>query len=467
MIRAFLASAVAALALAACGQATPGHTAPDAFVPVADPTVGGLSPDHGPAAGGTTVTITGTGFADAGSAQVLVDGVIATGVTSTGDTALSFVAPPGEPGATVSITVFNQRGTVTMDGAYTYNPLPTVSAVSGPVPGVGGATVTINGTGFQANEAGDPTVTVGGKTAMGVQVKSDTQITFTAPPFSDPPVGSRDLVVDNANGTATLANGYHYTRPGLLMVGDSNYNGQQYELPLFYIDPMAASPVPIQISTIHNTYKIRGMAPRGPDVLAIYQNQFDGLVYLAQLDPFTGRLTDIAPITLNGNNQSLASHLVLQNGAYYLMNPRVVCCSTAQVYRIDIQTGVLTAVGATFTTPHRAFSMGPGLDPSQLNFYGYANQAAYAATTAGGAPVALGPALNGTSSVYPRGTAILGGTIYGITNADPTPGVANPYNSQALVAIDPANGTITAKAVFPRGGPNRGYRQAAPTPASW
>ena len=460
MNRAFLAGTLAALALAACGQAEPGHGTPDAFVAVPDPVVASLSPDHGSALGGTTVTITGTGFADAGAAQVLVGGVAATGVAATGDSSLAFVAPPGTPGETVTITVFNQRGTVTMDGAYTYNELPTVLSVVGTVPGAGGATVTVLGSGFQVNEAGDPTVTVGGKAATNVQVQSDSHLTFTAPALTDPPVGSADLVVENANGTATLAQGYHYTRPGILMVGNTVYNGSQNTLPLYYIDPLAASPEPVQISTIYNLYRVRGIAPRGADVLVLYNEPSDGSAHLGTLDPFAGRIKDIAVVKLNGAVQTLISHLTLQNGAYYVINPRVVCCSTAQIYRIDIATGALTAVGATFTTPRRAMSMGPGAG-TNLNLYSYMYQPIYAATTAGGAPVALGPALTG-SSTYVRGAIPVAGGLYGITSYSPDPD-GTDYGKQALVSLDPANGTFQIKSLFPE---NR-YRQPGPTPASW
>ena len=76
------------------------------------PTVTSIDPTSGPFSGGTSVTVTGTGFVD--GATVLFGGLGATSVTFNSSTSLTAVTPAQGSG-TVSVTVFNpdsQSGTL-------------------------------------------------------------------------------------------------------------------------------------------------------------------------------------------------------------------------------------------------------------------------------------------------------------------------------------------------------------------
>jgi len=77
------------------------------YVAVAAPTVSGIDTTSGPAAGNTTVTITGTGFT--GATSVLFGNVAATSFTVLSDTQISAVSP-AEWAGTVDITVKNAGG---------------------------------------------------------------------------------------------------------------------------------------------------------------------------------------------------------------------------------------------------------------------------------------------------------------------------------------------------------------------
>jgi len=92
---------------------------------LADPTLSSVSPVAGPMGGGTTITVTGTGFVNnpdgATWYQVRVGGVLATSVAYVNSTTLTAVAPAGTIGVkdvTVSGTYNN---TVTLANSYTYN----------------------------------------------------------------------------------------------------------------------------------------------------------------------------------------------------------------------------------------------------------------------------------------------------------------------------------------------------------
>jgi hypothetical protein len=100
----------------AAGTATSTQTF--TVLPTSAPAVVSTSPGTGPAAGGTLVTITGSGF-QAGAA-VTFGGVPAKGVNVTSATSLAAIAPPGS--GTVDVRVTNQdTGTATKAGAFTYS----------------------------------------------------------------------------------------------------------------------------------------------------------------------------------------------------------------------------------------------------------------------------------------------------------------------------------------------------------
>ena len=180
------------------------------------PTLTGVSPASGTAAGGTAVTISGTGF-QAG-ATVSLGGTPATGVTVMNSTTITATTPAHAAGV-VNVIVTNsdtQSGTLTQGFTYTAvsNPTPMLSGIS-PASGTaaGGTAVTITGTGFLAGA----TVSLGGTPAAGVTVVSSTTITATTPAHA---AGAADVVVSNAEQHAgTLPNGYTYTSIASLGLG--------------------------------------------------------------------------------------------------------------------------------------------------------------------------------------------------------------------------------------------------------
>jgi hypothetical protein len=80
------------------------------------PVVTAVTPSSGPAAGGGTVTITGTGLAD--PLEVVV-GDTATVLAAT-DTAVTVVVPPRSPGDTVPVQVRTRGGWSDFDITYSY-----------------------------------------------------------------------------------------------------------------------------------------------------------------------------------------------------------------------------------------------------------------------------------------------------------------------------------------------------------
>ena len=89
--------------------------------PVDPPSISSVTPNYGPTAGGTTITITGTALTDASA--VTVRGNAATSVTVVNDTTVTAVTPAGSVGA-ANVQVTTPGGTATISGAFTYGNAP-------------------------------------------------------------------------------------------------------------------------------------------------------------------------------------------------------------------------------------------------------------------------------------------------------------------------------------------------------
>ncbi|MET7304310.1 IPT/TIG domain-containing protein [Embleya sp. NPDC005575] len=168
-------------------------------------TVTSVTPNSGPAAGGTPVTVTGTHFT--GSTAVAFGPTPAASFTVVNDTTIVATAPPGAPG-TVDVTVTGPNGTSPTSAAdrYIYAAAPTVTSIgpnSGPE--AGGTVVTITGT----NLAGTTGVTFGpGRPATSLSCTA-TSCTVTAP--AGPGAGQVDVRVSTAGGTSASNPADRYT----------------------------------------------------------------------------------------------------------------------------------------------------------------------------------------------------------------------------------------------------------------
>ena len=124
------------------------------------PTTSDLSPAIGPIAGGTLVTITGTGFI-LGETDVVVDGVDVPATADPSGLSLTFTTPTHAAGP-VDVVVHTPGGDSTPALTFTYYGLPTISDLEpADGPTEGGLPVVVTGTGFVP---GQTTVTVGGVT---------------------------------------------------------------------------------------------------------------------------------------------------------------------------------------------------------------------------------------------------------------------------------------------------------------
>ena len=190
----------------AIGTVTGFGSSPSAVAQTA-PSVSQVTPDVGPTAGGTSVTISGSNFT---SATAVDFGTVAAPnftVNSSGSiTAIS----PAESARVVDITVIvsGTTSTTSTSDKFTFYAAPTVSSVtpnSGPT---GGLTpeVIITGSNFVASST---TVSFGSVVAANALVNSPTSITVYHPPAE--PAGTVDVEVETPGGTSATNSGDKYT----------------------------------------------------------------------------------------------------------------------------------------------------------------------------------------------------------------------------------------------------------------
>jgi hypothetical protein len=173
------------------------------------PVVNVVRPNNGPVSGGTVVTFYGAFFQS--GVTVSFGGTASSTITVISSAQMAAVTPAHVFGS-VDIVITNpDGGATTIAGGFTYNAVPSVSAVS-PSAGsiVGGTPVTITGTGFQAGAS----VRIGGLDASNITVVSAMQITAISPAHA---AGAVDVTVTNPDGgTATKSSGYTYEVPVVL-----------------------------------------------------------------------------------------------------------------------------------------------------------------------------------------------------------------------------------------------------------
>jgi hypothetical protein len=186
---------VAVVSMALAGPALAGRTLT---------TVTRVEPSVGPAAGGTSVTITGTGFK--GVTAVRFGSTNATSVTVNSETQITAVSPPGSGVVDVTVTTRKATSPTSTADQFAYGPpAPTVTKVE-PKEGYieGGTLVTITGT----NLSGATAVMFGSNNATTFAVNSETSINAVSPGGG---ISVNVTVTTNPGGTSAISPADEFT----------------------------------------------------------------------------------------------------------------------------------------------------------------------------------------------------------------------------------------------------------------
>jgi hypothetical protein len=203
------------------------------------PSVSGVSPNSGPASGGTSVTITGSGFT--GETGVEFGTTAATDVVFVSDTEITADSPAGS--GVQDVTVITPAGTSATSSAdrFTYTAAvaaaPSVTGVSpNSGPASGGTVVTITGTGF----TGATAVDFGTTLATGVTVVNATTITALSPAGT----GVANVTVTTPGGTSATSAADQFTynaAPSVVSVQRFGFHMQPTSVVLTFSSPLDAT----------------------------------------------------------------------------------------------------------------------------------------------------------------------------------------------------------------------------------
>ncbi len=177
-----------------------------AFTFQGGPVLQSVSPQVGPLAGGTPLTLTGTGFQSGDT--VTIGGNPCGGLSVVSPTRITCTAPAHAAG-TVDLTVTQSDGQFsTLSSGYVYQSAPSLATVAPPAGGLsGGNVLTLTGTGFLAGAS----VSIGGSPCSSVTVVAQTQVTCVTVPHA---AGTFNVTLTNSDGQfSTLSNAYTY-EPG-------------------------------------------------------------------------------------------------------------------------------------------------------------------------------------------------------------------------------------------------------------
>ena len=187
---------------------------PSSFTYQDAPTISSVSPNAGNPIGGTSITITGSGFLTGATVNVGKNLCLSVDINPT---SITCTTPAGTIGI-ADITVTNTDGqTVTLPSSFTYQNTPTISSVSPDAGNPAGNTpIAITGSNFLTGA----TVNIGANPCTNIVVTS-TRITCTTPAGIADMV---DITVSNTDGQfATLASGFTYQNAPTSYFGFSCY----------------------------------------------------------------------------------------------------------------------------------------------------------------------------------------------------------------------------------------------------
>ncbi|MEM9977858.1 MAG: IPT/TIG domain-containing protein, partial [Cyanobacteria bacterium P01_D01_bin.2] len=178
------------------------------YLYLSDPIITFINPTQGPAAGGNTITISGSNFgAIQGGGSVDIGGNACSNY-SWSDTQITCTVPAGNAG-NANLNLTTASGVFSNTVTYTYVGVPTITSINPTQgPAAGGNTITISGSNFGAVQGGG-NVAIGGNACSNYSW-SDTQITCTVPAGN---AGNANLNLTTASGT--FSNTVTYTYVGV------------------------------------------------------------------------------------------------------------------------------------------------------------------------------------------------------------------------------------------------------------
>ncbi|WP_158794953.1 beta strand repeat-containing protein [Streptomyces sp. NRRL S-337] len=404
------------------------------------PVVTSVNPAQGAPAGGTSVTITGSGFT--GATQVRF-GPNGTTFVIVSDTLITAKTPAGT--GTVQVTVTAPTGTSNQNVLFTYTSasapaLGSLNPASGPTSG--GNTVTLNGTNLSG-----ATVVLFGPNAATILTNTATQITVLVPAGSPSSVA---VTVTTAGGTSNALTYTYVAAPAPVLGSLSPTSGPTSGGNIVTLTGTNLSGAILvkfganAATIVTNTgTQITVLVPAGsPSSVAVTVTTAGGtsnaLTYtylstpvpsLSSLNPTSGPTSGGNTVTLNGTN--LTGAISVKFGA----NPATILTNTATQVTVIAPAGPPSSVNVTVTTAG-------GTSNPLPYFY-------IAAPTVSDLSTHLGPATGGnTVTVFGGNLTLTSAVNFG---GNPATGINVVSDNQLTVTAPAGSGTVTVTVTTPGG----------------
>ena len=411
--------------------------APNPFTYFLPPTISAVSPNVGPSAGGTPITITGTNLI--GATSVKVSGVAATSVVVVNATTITAVTPASGAG-NQSVTVTTPGGT-TAGVNFTFFAPPTIASAS-PIAGVpaGGTVITLTGTNYLV---GATNVAFGGVPAQSVTVVNTTTLTAVTPAGA---AGTTSVSVTTIGGTAIANNAFTYSpaptialvSPGAgpipggttITITGSSYLAGSTSVRVggvFAIFVTVVNPTTITAMTPYGSVGSASVTVTTPVGTATMPK---GFVYvegptMSSVSPSVGSTNGGTPITINGTFLTGALSVTVGGVAatnVVVLDPTTITAVTP-IGTVGPSTVGVTTMGGTATLTNAFTYVAPPTVSSVSPATG---------STAGGTAIMI------------TGTSLTGATSVTVGGVAATSFVA--VSSTSVIAVTPA-GTVGAKSV--------------------
>ncbi len=468
--------------------------------PVA-PVVTGISPTSGLAAGGTSVTITGTGFnAGLGVTAVSFGGTAAATFIVDSDTQITATSPAGSGMVDVTVTGSGNTSATSLSDQFTYLAAPTVAGVSPSAgPTGGGTTVVITGTGF-TSATGAAGVTFGATNAANYTVNSDTQITATSPAGS---AGTVDVRVTTPGGTSSTSASDFFTYvaaptvTGLAPASGPVGGGTTVTLTGTGFSGTTAVTFGATAATgviVNSATQITATAPAGTGTVNVRVTTVGGTSATAAANQYSYIAPPIAnavsatvaygstnnPIPLNvtgGAASSVAVATAASHGTATASGTTISYTPAAGYggpdsfsYTATNASGTSAPATVTITVSPPAISYAPANPPAGSVGVAYSQSLAGASggtgpytysVTSGSLPAGLSLAADGTLSGTPTTVASASFSVRATDSSNSTPPATGPYSSahQPLTLNIVAPTITVAPATLPSGNAGTAYSQ--------
>jgi hypothetical protein len=376
-----------------------------------------VEPAFGPLSGGSRVVITGSGFLVGGAPpnRVIFGDREAPLAAAVDDRTLEVVIPPGAEPGEVNLIVFNDNGHTSASGKFRYSSPPSISGVTPDVLRYDeGGTVMITGSGFQSEEAGVTMVRIDGERAIDVEVVSDTQINFVAPPGRI--LTRANVVVENRRGLGELR-GYQYgpgPQGGLLMFPVNS--AQVFAL---FFDPLT-----LQVQQIPRLDQVN---PAGRGWRAVFRNTANQYVGVDRADGTLYRidLVDQTLTKLTTVGSAKYPDVIRIGTTYYAVEARTRFGS------LDISNGALAQIGSGNVTGISGFAL--AADSGGILYLTQTEPQVDTIRTINRTTGALGTPQTLSPRAHVSAARFLGSTLYAFNRS-----------GSSLITINPTNGATDA-----------------------